>query len=61
MDQEKRLVVELPDKDHRTIKELAAQEGISMKRWILKAVAFYLRGAHGQQENISGTISDRYE
>lgn len=38
----KRLMLEIREDDHRHIKQWAAQLGIPMKRFILKAVAAYV-------------------
>lgn len=51
----KRLIVEVTPDDHTAVKELATQEGVSMKRWILKAIAYYIRGTHGKEEILTKT------
>lgn len=34
----KQLLIEIPERDHRYIKQCAAEEGISIKKFILQAI-----------------------
>lgn len=38
----KRLIIDLPEKDHTYIKKCAAERGIYIKNFVLKAIAEYL-------------------